>query len=267
MTTYVIGDVHGCFSQLKKLLKKIRFNPDKDRLWFVGDLVNRGADSLHTLRFVKSLGDSAITVLGNHDLHLLAVAYGHRKPSGKDIIRPILKARDCDELCDWLAERPLLHNDDTLRCTLVHAGIHPQWSLKRAKRLAKQLHRELKTDPDKLLENMYGNTPRQWDKELDGHKLNRFAINVFTRMRFCDENGALDFEHSSSPLQAPKRLMPWYEVERKKPLKNRVMFGHWSAHPSMGPAHVMPNDRGCLWGGCLSAYAIESNTSTWVRCK
>jgi len=267
MTTYVIGDLHGCLNPLKKLLDKIRFDPVNDKLWFAGDLVNRGPKSLQTLRFVKSLGDSAITVLGNHDLHLLAVAYGYRKPSGKDTLKPILKAPDNDELCDWLASQPLLHNDNTLGFTLVHAGIHPQWSLKRAKRLAKQLHLALMEDPDTLFENMYGNTPRYWSRELTGHKLNRFAINVFTRMRFCHADGAMEFAHNGSPVKAPKNLIPWYAVERKKPLKNRVVFGHWSSHPSMSPDHVMPTDRGCLWGGCLSAYALETQRSIWVSCR
>lgn len=267
MTTYVIGDLQGCLSPLKKLLDKVKFDPSKDKIWLVGDLINRGPDSLKTLRYVKSLGDSAITVLGNHDLHLLAVVYGYRKPSGKDTLKSIVKAPDCDELCEWLAARPLLHVDDKLGHTLVHAGIHPHWSLKRAKKLAAKVQNALANDPDLLLANMYGNSPQYWSKDLKKHERNRFAINVFTRMRYCNLDGALDFGFNGSPSTAPKRLKPWYSLPDRKPLKTRVIFGHWSSHPSMSPADVMPTDRGCVWGGCLSAYAIERNKSVWVKCR
>lgn len=266
MTTYVIGDLQGCLSPLERLLDKIKFDPSKDRIWFVGDLVNRGPKSLQTLRFVKSLGNCAITVLGNHDLHLLAVVYGYRKPSGKDTLKRILNAPDRDELCDWLAARPLLHTDEKLGHTLVHAGIHPYWSLKRATRLANKLHKALVNKPDELFENMYGNTPAYWSRALKKQTRNRFAINVFTRMRYCHLDGALDFEFNGSPAKAPVHLRPWYAVPDRKPLGSRVIFGHWSGHPSMSPAHVMPTDRGCVWGGCLSAYAIEKGESIWVDC-
>lgn len=267
MTTYVIGDLQGCLSPLERLLDKVRFDPSSDKLWFVGDLVNRGPKSLQTLRYVKNLGDSAITVLGNHDLHLLAVAYGYRKPSPKDTLKRILLADDCDELCDWLASRPLLHTDKKLGHTLVHAGIYPQWSLKRARKMANEVHEVLVNEPHELFANMYGNTPEYWSKELRQYKRYRFAINVFTRMRYCRQDGALDFSFSGSPATAPQHLLPWYALPDRKPLATRVVFGHWSGHPSISPASVMPTDRGCVWGGCLSAYAIEKNKSIWVKCR
>lgn len=267
MTTYVIGDLQGCLNPLQKLLDKVKFDPANDKIWFVGDLVNRGPASLKTLRYVKSLGKSAVTVLGNHDLHLLAVAYGYRKPSAKDTMGGIIKAPDRDELCDWLIARPLLHVDEKLGHTLVHAGIHPHWSLKRAKKIARKLHNALIEEPDRVLENMYGNTPENWSKSLKADKRNRFAINVFTRMRYCRADGSLDFDFNGSPAAASKQLYPWYAVPDRKPLKTRIIFGHWSSHPGMSPAHVMPTDRGCVWGGCLTAYAIERNKSVWVKCK
>lgn len=266
MATYVIGDLQGCLNPLERLLEKVKFDPATDRVWFVGDLVNRGPKSLQTLRFVKSLGDTAVTVLGNHDLHLLAVVYGHRKASGKDTLKRILQAPDRDELCQWLASQPLMHTDTTLGHTLVHAGIHPHWSLKRAQRLADKLHKALVKKPDELLENMYGNSPAYWSRDLKKNNRNRFAINVFTRMRYCHMDGALDFEFNGRPAVAPKHLRPWYALADRKPLGTRVIFGHWSSHPSMSPANVMPTDRGCVWGGCLSAYVIERRESVWVQC-
>ena len=226
MTTYVIGDLQGCLSPLERLLEKVRFDPAKDKAWFVGDLVNRGPKSLETLRYVRSLGDSAITVLGNHDLHLLAVVHGYRKPSGKDTLKRIINAPDRDELCHWLAGQPLLHTDEALGNTLVHAGVHPHRSLKRAHRLAGKLHKALVNEPDQLFENMYGNTPAYWSKSLKGHKRNRFAINVFTRMRYCRLDGALDFEYHGRPATAPSHLRPWYALPDRKPLATRVIIGH-----------------------------------------
>ncbi len=249
MTTYVIGDLQGCLDPLERLLDKVHFDPASDRVWFVGDLVNRGPKSLQTLRYVKAMGRSAVTVLGNHDLHLLAVAYGYRKPSGKDTLKRFLAASDRDELCDWLAARPLLHTDTELGHTLVHAGIHPHWSLKRATRLAKKVQKALVKDPDKLFATMYGNTPANWSKGLEKEARNRFAINVFTRMRYCQLDGSLDFDFNGSPASAPEHLLPWYALPDRKKLPTRVIFGHWSSHPSMSPSHLKPTDRGCVWGG------------------
>lgn len=266
MTTYVIGDLQGCLTPLRHLLDKIAFEPSDDTLWFVGDIVNRGPESLATLRFVKELGKSAISVLGNHDLHLLAVAHGVRKPANKDTLQEILQAPDRDELCRWLAHRPLLHTDKSLGHSLVHAGIHPQWSLKRAHKLADDLHQTLRKDLESFLWHMYGNTPAQWSKDLSPRRRRRFAINVFTRMRYCDANGKLDFDFTGPPAQAPRTLYPWYAVPNRKPLNSRIVFGHWSSHPSMCSPIAMPTDRGCVWGGCLSAYAIERDTSYCVDC-
>lgn len=266
MTTYVIGDLQGCLEPLKRLLDKLQFDRSKDRLWFVGDLINRGPKSLQTLRYVKELGDSAVCVLGNHDLHLLAVVHGYRKASGKDTLKRILNAPDRDELCHWLANRPLLYSDEKLAHTMVHAGIHPHWSLKQAQKQSRRLHKALTQNLDETLRHMYGNTPVYWNKKADDHHRNRFCINVFTRMRYCQLDGALSFDFNGSPGAAPAHLRPWYALPDRKPLNTRIVFGHWSSHPGIGPDFVVPTDRGCVWGGCLSAYAIESNTTTYVRC-
>lgn len=267
MTTYAIGDLHGCLKPLERLLDKLRFNPANDQLWFVGDLINRGPSSLDTLRYVKSLGDSATTVLGNHDLHFLAVVHGYRKPSPKDTLNGILEAPDLTELCDWLASRPLMHTDTSLGHTLVHAGIHPLWSLKRAMKLANTVHEALIENRDLVLANMYGNSPDNWSKELRGHERNRFAINVLTRMRYCTADSALDFTFNGAPSKAPQHLRPWYALSNRKKLDTQIIFGHWSGHPAIGPPGVIPVDRGCVWKGSLTAYAIERKQSITVRCR
>lgn len=265
MTTYAIGDLHGCLTPLRRLLDHLSFDPAADTLWFVGDIVNRGPESLETLRFVHALGDRAISVLGNHDLHLLAVAHGVRKFSSKDTLQEILDAPDKEELLHWLASRPLLHVDETLRHTLVHAGIYPGWSLKRAQKLSAELHAVLTHELPDFLSYMYGNTPAKWNKELSTRKRRRFAINAFTRMRYVLPDGSLDFDFNGAPALAPKPLLPWYALPDRKPLATTLIFGHWSSHPSMCRPGIIPTDRGCVWGGDLAAYAIETRTSHWVH--
>ena len=271
MATYAIGDLQGCLTPLKRLLDKLQFDPANDRLWFVGDLVNRGPKSLETLRFVYGLGDAAVTVLGNHDLHLLAVVYGIRKPSGKDTFNKIINAPDCEELCFWLRRRPLLHHDAKLGYTLVHAGIHPHWSLQFALSLADELQEVLPSDDFiEFLHNMYGNTPASWSNDLgkhkNKHKRRRFAVNVFTRMRYCYKDGTLNFDFNGPPSKAPKGLVPWYQVRKRIKPEHTILFGHWSSHPAMAPGGVMPLDRGCLWGGSMAAYELESGITVSKNC-
>jgi len=266
MTTYVIGDLQGCLSPLKKLLDKLKFDPLTDKAWFVGDLVNRGPESLETLRYIKDMGESALCVLGNHDLHLLAIHHNVRKASAKDTLQTLLRAPDREELCSWLSHRPLLHTDRQLGYTLVHAGIHPHWSLKRAHKLADELHQVLSEEPENFLWYMYGNTPAQWSKDLSTRKRRRFAINAFTRMRYCHLDGSLDFEYSGPPRAAIKKLYPWYALPGRKPIDTRIAFGHWSSHPCISPDSVLPTDRGCVWGGALSAFAIETGENKCVSC-
>ncbi len=265
MTTFVIGDLHGCLTPLERLLDKVHFTPGADKLWFVGDLINRGPQSLETLRFVRSLGDDAICVLGNHDLHLLAVIHGIRASGGRDTLNDILKADDLPELTDWLRQRPLLHRSDELNVTMVHAGIHPKWDLDTAIDMAREVETALRsTKYVEFLSRMYGNKPAKWSRKLGKHRRRRFAVNAFTRMRFCTREGELDFSCTNSPEKAPKWLVPWYAVPKRKPIEGRILFGHWSAHPGFAVSNVVPLDRGAVWGGSLCALALETGVTTVV---
>lgn len=270
MTTYAIGDLHGCLSPLQRLLDKLRFDPRLDHLWFVGDLVNRGPQSLATLRFVRDLGSSATVVLGNHDLHLLAVANGVRNSSPKDTFERILAASDRDELLHWLRHRPFLHHDESLGFLMVHAGIHPSWDLATARTLADELEGVLRSPRHvRFLERMYGNTPDHWPapkaEKLKKHDRRRLAVNVFTRMRFCTTLGDLDFSFNGPPARAPSRLRPWHHLPGRVFDQTRVVFGHWSSHPAMSHPKVVPTDRGCVWGGMLTAFDLQANCSHTVH--
>ncbi len=267
MTTFVIGDLHGCLTPLQRLLDRVQFKPGTDKIWFVGDLVNRGPQSLETLRFVRSLGADAICVLGNHDLHLLAVIHGIRSIGGKDTLDDILRADDLNELTDWLRHLPLLHYSEALNVTMVHAGIHPGWDLALAKTLAAEVENKLQSEKYvEFLQRMYGNKPTNWSHKLGKHHRRRFAINTFTRMRFCTKEGELDLSRTCAPAKAPKNLMPWYAVPNRKAIEGRILFGHWSSHPAFAISNVVPMDRGAVWGGSLAALALETGVTTTVDC-
>jgi len=267
MTTFVIGDLHGCLDPLQRLLDKIQFQPGTDEVWFVGDLVNRGPQSLETLRFVRSLGSDAVCVLGNHDLHLLAVIHGIRRTSGKDTLHDILRADDLHELTEWLRQLPLLHYSQELNVTMVHAGIHPKWDLELAQAMATEVENALRSDKYvDFLERMYGNSPTKWSRKLGKHRRRRFAINAFTRMRLCTKKGELDLSHTCAPAKAPKGLLPWYAVPNRKTIDGRILFGHWSSHPAFAVSNVVPLDRGAVWGGSLAALALETGVTTTVDC-
>jgi len=268
VTTWAIGDLHGCLDPLERLLEELRFDPAADRLWFVGDIANRGPEPLATLRYVRALGEAAVTVLGNHDLHLLAVIHGVRKPSVKDGLGPLLDAPDRDELERWLRTRSFLHTDTALGATLVHAGIHPHWTLAEARRHARELEELLPTPRfERFVQRMYGDEPARWSLDLDEHERLRFAVNVFTRMRYCTPDGALELEHSEPPARAPRPLLPWYRVPGRVDPGTRLVFGHWSSHPAMSPPGLLPLDRGCVWNGSLAAHALESGQAVSVRCR
>lgn len=268
MTTWAIGDVHACLDELQQLLARIAFDPAADQLWFVGDLVNRGPQSLATLRFVRALGERAITVLGNHDLHLLAAATGARQPRSKDNFDAILAAPDREQLLDWLRHRPLLHADDKLGFTLVHAGLHPHWDRALAHRLAGEVEAELRA-PDfaDLFTWMYGNEPASWSAALTGRERLRFAINTFTRMRYCHADGTLDFSESGPPGSQPEHLVPWFDLPDRVAIDTQIVFGHWS---SLGYVHrngVHGLDAGCMWGNALTALNLDDGeTVVQVAC-
>ncbi len=263
MATYAIGDVQGCVQELAELLHRIQFNARRDRLWFVGDLVNRGPDSLGVLRFVAGLGDAAITVLGNHDLHLLAVACGMARAKRKDTLDEILRAPDRHRLLDWLRRRPLLHRDRRLGFTMVHAGLPPQWTLAEAAARAKEVESVLASRRmPALLGSMYGNQPERWDKRLRGADRLRFIINSFTRLRYCADDGGAAWEEKGPPGTQPASFKPWYAVQTRKTRRARILFGHWStvhlgSRQDFRGANVFPLDRGCVWGGALIALRLE----------
>ena len=259
MNTYVIGDVQGCFQELLSLLEKINFQPKKDKLCLVGDLVNRGPKSLEVLRFIKNLPNSSV-VLGNHDLHLLATASGARPLRDKDTFSDVLRAEDKDELLDWLRHQPLMQVLPEHDVVLVHAGIYPLWSLDKAQSLAKEVEKVLRGEGSKqFFEQMYGSEPNVWAGNLVGEQRLRFIVNAFTRMRYCDKKYALDFKSAGPVGSQSEDLVPWFNLCKQLPASTRVIFGHWAA--LNGVTH-QPNfialDTGCVWGNDLTAYCLET---------
>ena len=263
MATYAIGDLQGCYASLLVLLDKLNFNKTTDSLWFAGDLVNRGPDSLSTLRFVKSLGDNAVSVLGNHDLHLLAIANGVKTTRSADQQR-ILDAEDSEELLQWLSTRPLLHHDNKLNYTISHAGIYPLWTLEQAKDCAAELENELKNNLHEFLNNMYGNKPDSWDSSLSGFERLRFICNCFTRMRYCYPDGRLDFSSNGAPGTIPEDALPWFEIENRQCSNEKLLFGHWSTLGMIDKKNVYALDTGCVWGGKLTALRIDTAKAEYI---
>jgi bis(5'-nucleosyl)-tetraphosphatase (symmetrical) len=261
MATYAIGDVQGCFDELKQLLVLINFNSDCDQLLFCGDLVNRGPKSLKTLRFIKALENNAITVLGNHDLHLLATVYDHKKPGKKDTINPILQADDCNQLMDWLRHQHLIFHDKDMDITLLHAGLHPGWSIKKALKLATEVEDILRSNNHiNFYRQMYGDKPFIWDNSLTGWQRYRFITNMLTRLRYCDSEGKPALGAKGAPGTQASHLYPWYEVPNRKSINDTIIFGHWSTLPHAGQSSVnnaYAIDSGCLWGGKLTAMRID----------
>ena len=260
MATYAIGDVQGCFDELQALLERISFSP-ADRLWFVGDLVNRGPQSLEVLRFVRSLGSSAVTVLGNHDLHLVAQHEGFERARPDDTFADVLAAPDRAQLVDWLRARPLMHVEGEL--AMVHAGLLPQWTRHRAASLAAEVAMALRTDHREFLAHMYGSTPDRWRDDLAGWDRLRVIVNAMTRMRFCTPEGRMEFR--SKAALAPAGYMPWYEARPRE--AGLLVCGHWSALGLKLTPQVALLDSGCVWGGALSALRLEDRRLTQVKCR
>ena len=265
MAIYAIGDVQGCYSELCRLLEKIEFDPAYDTLWFCGDLVNRGPESLQTLKFVKSLGDSAVSVLGNHDLHLLALHHGIFKVRDTSYLQQVLDSPERDELMAWLQGLPLLHYDETHKSLLVHAGIHPGWGLSKSLKLAAEAEAALHGEKaEKYLTNMYGNTPKVWSDDLSGSQRLRLITNVFTRMRYFADDGSLEFGAAGSPRQNLRNgLTPWFQMEPTLREDVRVFFGHWSTLPVGCYGRCFALDGGCVWGGHMVALRIDFEAEDW----
>lgn len=268
MTTWAIGDIQGCYEPLRCLLKQIKFKPDRDSLWLAGDLINRGPESLEVLRYVKSLGDSVRVVLGNHDLHFLAVALGGLEPRSKDTFDDVLDAPDCDELADWLRQQPLLYHDKALGYAMVHAGIPPIWSLKKARNLAHEVELVLQSKKaPRFLKAMYGDEPACWSDELSGMTRLRVITNYLTRMRFCSSDGTLDLADKTHTRSARSGFLPWFEHELKGLGEQEILFGHWAAlegHADHPQVHAL--DTGCIWGGSLTAMSLEDRVMYQCQC-
>jgi len=265
MATYAIGDVQGCFGPLRRLLDAFSFDRTRDRLWFVGDLVNRGPDSLATLRFVRDLGDGAVTVLGNHDFHLLAVAAGSAKTHRSDTLDEVLAAADREELLGWLRQQPLLH----LRSewAMVHAGLLPQWSIARAQILAREVETALRgASWREFLTDLYGDTPDSWNENLHGADRLRVIVNAMARMRFCTAEGMIEFHTKGETDKAPPGFFPWFDAPGRVSRDHTVICGHWSTLGLKLRPDLVALDSGCVWGGSLSAIRLEDRKLFQIPC-
>lgn len=256
MATYAIGDIQGCFGAFSRLLEHIGFDASVDRLWLVGDLVNRGPRSLETLRFVKTLGDSAITVLGNHDLSLLMVSEGFGKRGKGDTFDDVLHAPDRDELLSWLRQQRMCHVENGY--CMVHAGLLPQWTVEQAQALAGEVEAALRApDWHEFMANMWGSEPAAWRDDLDGWPRLRVIVNAMTRMRFCTPDGVMDFHAKGEAERAPPGCVPWFEASGRRSADTTLVTGHWSALGLKVLPNLLALDSGCLWGGPLTAVRLE----------
>ena len=270
MTIWAIGDIQGCFDSLQRLLDKCRFDPAQDQLWMVGDLVNRGPQSLETLRFIRSLGPSAITVLGNHDLYLLMVAANAVPRRGKDdTLDPIFAAPDVADLLDWLKTQPLAHAQvlDGQRYVMVHAGLLPEWTADDALALSAEVSQHLRGPQfAAFLNALWGDSPLGWHKQLNELDRARVIVNAMTRMRFCSKQGVMDLKIKGKPENAPVGHVPWFEVPGRKTAKDTLVVGHWSALGLKMTPNLVALDSGCLWGGHLTAVSLPEREVIQVSC-
>ena len=272
MVDYVIGDVQGCYQPFLRLLDHLHFDENKDKLWFVGDLVNRGPQSLEVLRFIRALPNPPIITLGNHDLHLLARLFCHvpQKLNQDDSLDAILQADDREDLGDWLRQQVFLHHDPVFNLVICHAGIAPIWDLDSAKRYAKEVETALRSeDFRQYLSQIYGNEPNIWSESLQGYARLRLITNYFTRMRFCTREGGLLLNYKAGLKDAPADHIPWYQVPGRKLIEPDLVFGHWAAlegRRDLGQEKLYPTDTGCYWGGKLTALRLEDRQYFSVEC-
>jgi bis(5'-nucleosyl)-tetraphosphatase (symmetrical) len=260
MATYAVGDLQGCNREFQELLRRISFDRDVDTLWLVGDLVNRGPESLETLRAVTNLGSAAVTVLGNHDLHLLAASAGVRAPARGDTLDDILAAPDSRELLDWIRHRPvaIFEKIEGSPYLMVHAGILPDWTVTQTLHRAKEVERVLRSDDWRsFIGVMYGNSPNYFSEDLSGNDRLRSIVNVLTRLRFCTPDGVMDFSANQGAETAPPGFSPWFELRPDKGDEPTLITGHWSALGLRTSAHHLGVDSGCVWGGALTAIRLE----------
>ncbi|WP_428087085.1 symmetrical bis(5'-nucleosyl)-tetraphosphatase [Candidatus Thioglobus sp.] len=265
MADYLIGDVQGCYDALQSLLKKIKFSLDKDQLFFLGDVINRGNKSLETLRFIKHNTDNASMVLGNHDFHLLACVFTKINPHKKDTFVDIINAKESAKLLEFIASQPLLIKHKEV--LMVHAGIPPNWDSSRAQAQAEQVQKHLQgEDLSGFLAQMYNNKPDTWDQNLSELAQCQYTINALMRMRFCQSDGRLEFEHKMNADQAPDGFKAWFEHDKRLLKNTDIFFGHWSTLENINQAHIYPMDHGCVWGGALSAIRLSDKQIFSVNC-
>ncbi len=265
MATYAVGDIQGCYRALRRLLKKASFDPARDRLWLTGDLVNRGPDSAEVLRWVRGLGDRAVVVLGNHDLHLLAVAHGGAPAKRRDTLVGVLDAPDREELLDWLRHQKLMHHEKGF--AMVHAGLLPDWSIAEAMKLAGEVERGLREAPGRLFESMYGDEPGKWSGGLDRADRHRVVVNAMTRMRMLDRSGEMDLYYTGAPERAPAGLVSWFDVPGRASAGTPIVCGHWAALGLVMRPDLLALDSGCVWGRRLTAIRLEDRALFQVGCE
>ena len=262
MAIYAVGDVQGCFDDLRTKLDEVKFDTNKDKLWLTGDLVSRGPESLKTLRYLFSIRDSIVVVLGNHDLHLLALAHNkeHRKKFGvPGDLQEILKAKDKSDLLDWLIYQPLMHYDIVLDTVMSHAGIYPLWSLKKAFKCAQEVEKALahESSRNKYFANMYGNHPNLWNNNLQGTDRLRFITNAFTRMRCVSKQARLDLKFNGQPRSKPRTIMPWFDYPNRRLADTNIVFGHWAALGNYQQDKIHCIDSGCVWGNEMTVIKLS----------
>ncbi|MEP7184922.1 MAG: symmetrical bis(5'-nucleosyl)-tetraphosphatase [Rhodanobacter sp.] len=267
MATYAIGDVQGCYPELQRMLEKLRFDTAQDQLWFCGDLVNRGGQSLDTLRLIHSLREYSVVTLGNHDLSLLAIA--QRRPDAQARVNPelreVLFSSDAPVLFEWMRSQKLLHHDEKLNWTMVHAGLAPMWTLRQALRAAQDVERELSSPRHpRLLRNLFGNRPAVWSSRLQGLDRHRATINTLTRMRYCDVNGRIDFDAKDIPGTQKPGLYPWFSTPGMRRRDTQIVCGHWSALGRFAGLGIHAIDTGCVWGGQLTALRLDVQEPQYI---
>lgn len=269
MAVYAVGDLQGCLEPLKCLLERVAFNPTSDRLWLVGDLVNRGPSSLETLRYLYAMRDSLVCVLGNHDLHLLAAASNVERLKRGDTLREILDAPDAPQLLHWLRQQKLLHYDESRGVAMVHAGIPPQWTLGKALGYAAEVEQALRDDSllQPFLDGMYGNEPSKWNKDLHGVTRLRVITNYFTRMRFCTREGKLDLKGKEGADSALPGYAPWFQHKERRTRRVKIIFGHWAAlEGRCDEPGVFALDTGCVWGGAMTLLNVDTGERLSCEC-
>jgi len=265
MAIFVVGDLQGCCDPFARLLDQTGFDPAQDQLWLVGDLINRGPDSLGTLRRVIALGDAATVVLGNHDLHLLGAASGARKLRGDDTLSAILDAPDAAELIDWIRTRKIAHHSGEF--IMVHAGVVPDWNASDIMLRAAEVEQALRApDWQEFMRHMYGNSPHRWKDKLEGWPRLRMLVNIFTRLRFCTTQGELDFESKDSAANAPPGMLPWFDIPGRRSADHTLVFGHWSTLGLVMRENLLATDTGCVWGGKLTAIRLPERALFQVDC-